>query len=109
MRKTVFFCFNLEDFFLLFLGKGGASTTDDCGLVVKYDCCTKLVNIYLEWVRYGMDCTIASLSFVFGESDLLKLSWKKEENEILSTQKKLESNKRAFQVFNNALSKFDFI
>jgi len=99
----------LEDFFLLFLGKGGASATDDCGLVVKYDCCTKLVNIYLEWVRYGMDCTIASLSFVFGESDLLKLSWKKEENEILSTQKKLESNKRAFQVFNNALSKFDFI
>jgi len=80
----------LEDFFLLFLGKRGASVTDDCGLVVKYDCCTKMVDVFIEWVGHGTDCTIASLSFVFGESDPLKLQWKKEGNEILSTKKKLE-------------------
>jgi hypothetical protein len=106
---VLLFCINLEDFILLFLGKGRGSVFDDCALVVKYDCITKVVNVYIEWIEYGVDCNIASLSFVFGESDLLKLSWKKEENAILSTKKKLESNKRAFQLFNNALGKFGFI
>lgn len=62
-----------------------------------------MLNIYIEWIGFNVDCNIASLSFIFGESDLSKLLWQKEEDEILSTQKKLKSNERELQSFNNAL------
>lgn len=85
--------------------KHDSSIPTEPSLSLFYDCVTRTVNVYMEWVGGSIDCTMASISIDFSKMDWENYSWEWHNNDILSTTEKLQSNKNRLANFNETLSK----
>ncbi len=77
-------------------------------LLMTYDCLTRTVNVYIEWIGKLNECVLASLSIDFGKVDYENCSWQLHNYDILCTTQKLQSQQQELNKFNEALSKIEF-